>query len=82
MSRKTLRGRTGGGWVRAATVSAFHGDYLIISDGVVLDLTVGNNLTVSNPGGVIARLHLSDTGVRKMEKLQAECEAKMANERE
>ena len=82
MYQKTFRGRRAGGWVRRAACAFNDGDYLIISDGVVLDLTVRNHLVLSNPGGVIARLRLSDAGVRKMEKLQAECEAKMANERE
>ena len=78
MYQKTFRGRRAGGWVRAATVSAFHDDYLIISDGVVLDLTSGNHLVLSNPGGVIARLRLSNAGIREMEKLQAKCEHKTA----
>ena len=83
MYQKTFRGRTGGGWVRRAACAFNDGDYLIITDfGFVLDLTSGNHLVLSNPGGVIARLQLSDAGIRKMEKLQAECKAKMANERE
>ena len=78
MYQKTFRGRTGGGWVRRAACAFNDGDYLIISDGVVLDLTVGNNLVLSNPGGVIARLQLSNAGIREMEKLQAKCEHKTA----